>query len=671
MFRSSKSPRLANLAVGPPGLRYKQSGMPFIQMENISLFLGACKAPPLNLQEHDIFLTIDLYESKDPAQVLQCLGAFSRAAHSVNPSAFPNVIGPKTSRVGMVTPHGTGGPGSPSRGCRLSNASNVSGSTVGPGLGPGLASARMDGQVSGRWSPTKSPSKNGSTSPTVASSWLKKEHEGATSPGWNAAHYGYLGGANQGKLGISFGGRRQIISAGPCVPNVAEKERVRQEKEADEERIRLEKEEEQRRIEAEEERARLQEEKMWEEETDRQRVREIRKQEEEKRRWEEEERQWKLTEELRKREDEEAEARIEEQRRRARSRSREPKLQGQYLSQYQAGQGTGSNGSSYSKRIRELEKELELARQREAEYQARRKKPGDRSSSKSRSRSRSRPRLPTRMDSWSKDEREVLRTPRHTSPQDTEFRSPVVEEVLPPKSPRSRPVLTANAPRPRPESKRMGGGRPLPDPTVPSPVKVNNHHTAGRPLPEAPAPQKSPRRIPSPQPSPRKMPSPRPHPPEPKPEILSPRPRQATPANRIGPFEASKPTLSSSSPATTYGRDLGLDPLQGAVDSQPQESRTTAKPSGWASKSLLEREMEMERQRQKEWEQAQKETESRVRPADGGVDGIGGGIGGRWDVSQWAGYTGGDSQNRGSQGIGAGKRQIVGPRPLPGIPGQR
>ena len=81
--------------------------------------------------------------------------------------------------------------------------------------------------------------------------------------------------------------------------------------------------------------------------------------------------------------------------------------------------------------------------------------------------------------------------------------------------------------------------------------------------------------------------------------------------------------------------------------------------------------MEMERQRQKEWEQAQKETESRIRPADGGVDGIGGGIGGRWDVSQWAGYTGGDSQNRGSQGIGAGKRQIVGPRPLPGIPGQR
>ena len=52
--------------------------------------------------------------------------------------------------------------------------------------------------------------------------------------------------------------------------------------------------------------------------------------------------------------------------------------------------------------------------------------------------------------------------------------------------------------------------------------------------------------------------------------------------------------------------------------------------------------------------------------ADGAVDGIGGGVGGRWDVGQWSGYTGGDSQNRGGQGIGAGRRQIVGPRPLPG-----
>ena len=79
--------------------------------------------------------------------------------------------------------------------------------------------------------------------------------------------------------------------------------------------------------------------------------------------------------------------------------------------------------------------------------------------------------------------------------------------------------------------------------------------------------------------------------------------------------------------------------------------------------------MELERQRQREWEEAQRETAKAVpMNPGGGVDGVGGGIGGRWDVSQWTGYTGGDSQNRGAQGIGAGRRQIVGPRPLPEPP---
>ena len=74
--------------------------------------------------------------------------------------------------------------------------------------------------------------------------------------------------------------------------------------------------------------------------------------------------------------------------------------------------------------------------------------------------------------------------------------------------------------------------------------------------------------------------------------------------------------------------------------------------------------MEMERQRQQEWEESQKETKSKVAKGEG-VDGIGGGIGGKWDVNQWTGYTGGDGQNRGTQGIGSGRRQIVGPRPPP------
>ena len=74
--------------------------------------------------------------------------------------------------------------------------------------------------------------------------------------------------------------------------------------------------------------------------------------------------------------------------------------------------------------------------------------------------------------------------------------------------------------------------------------------------------------------------------------------------------------------------------------------------------------MEMERQRQKEWEESQREIKTKIPKGDG-VDGIGGGIGGKWDVNQWTGYTGGDGQNRGTQGIGSNRRQIVGPRPPP------
>ncbi|KAG9540888.1 hypothetical protein KCU71_g23900, partial [Aureobasidium melanogenum] len=38
--------RLANLALPAPGLKFKKSAMPFVQMENISHFLRACESPP-------------------------------------------------------------------------------------------------------------------------------------------------------------------------------------------------------------------------------------------------------------------------------------------------------------------------------------------------------------------------------------------------------------------------------------------------------------------------------------------------------------------------------------------------------------------------------------------------------------------------------------------------
>jgi transgelin len=639
--------RLINLAVPPPGIKFKQSAMPFVQMENISHFLRACQMPPLNLQQHDVFLTVDLYEQKDPAQVLQCLGAFSRAANAVNPSNFPTPIGPQSRAAGLSPQHTGPASTSPIRGRGMSTTSNTS-SMYGSAR-PVLTASKTGDSGSGRWSPTKSPTKsptNGSTSPGVSvSSWSKREHEGATAPAWNIAQYGYMGGASQGNLGIAFGGRRQITSAGPYVPNSLDKERRRREREAEEERQRHQMEEEELRrkaeLEAEEERARLEEARRWEEETKRLREEERRKAADEKKRWAEEERMWKLTEEKRRQEEDAADARLADERRRTRSRS-DAKLRGQYLSQYQAEQaikpqGTGGDGE-YSSRIKELEKELELAREREREYERERQERKGRPSpapveTKTRARSKSRTRPVSRQDSWSRDEREYLRTqyqqqqgaPQFQQQQQQPQQQP--QQALPPK----QPNITS------PPQQRSS--RPLPDPTAVAntpPPMVKSHNTGGsRPLPDPTAYKASP----------------------------SPAPQQN--ANRTDRFLAHNKAPVQPPTQPTYSRELGATSERDGEDRRRAQSQTKTKAGGWASKSLLEREMEMERQRQREWEDSQKETARTVRSGDG-VDGIGGGIDGRWDVNQWTGYTGGDSQNKGGQGIGAGRRQIVGPRPLPG-----
>ena len=675
--------------------------MPFVQMENISHFLRACQAPPLNLQQHDMFLTVDLYEQKDPTQVLQCLGAFSRAANNVNPSTFPTAIGPRSNR-GVLSPQSTG-PTTPTgmRGRGISNASNASSSVY--GRGPVLAPSKTGGSSSGRWSPTKSPPpQNGSTSPVNVSSWSTKAHEGATSPAWNIAQYGYMGGASQGNLGIAFGGRRQITSAGPYVPNMAEKEKRRREQEAETERQRLEIEEEERRrkaeLEAEEERARQEEERRWEEETRRQREEERRKVEEEKRRWEEEEREWKITEEKRRKEEEEAEARLREERQQSRPKS-DAKLRGQFLSQYQAEEESSAPGG-YSSRIKELEKELEQARQREAQYERERQQRGGqrtggreagretgrevereaRSKSRSRAkgedenkaraRSQNRQEPISRQDSWTaRDERDYLRA-QWTSQQREDADAAQAAEAAPappPRSPRPLPDPTAVASPPaKVKTHRTGGDGP---PIIP----VRKHHTGSRPLPDpaayasTPPQQQQPRQQPKQQPPPQYKPQPKV--PSPLPLRSQPQPQQQTSPNmsRTDRYLATNPAPQAAAPPPTYSRELSAVDERDAEDRRREASQKQTKAGGWASKSLLEREMEMERQRQREWEDAQKETAKAVRSGEG-VDGVGGGVGGKWDVSQWSGYASGDSQNRGGQGIGAGRRQIVGPRPLPGQP---
>ncbi len=177
-------------------------------------------------------------------------------------------------------------------------------------------------------------------------------------------------------------------------------------------------------------------------------------------------------------------------------------------------------------------------------------------------------------------------------------------------------------------------------------AKVKSHNTGGgggggaasRPLPDPTAYASTP-------------------PPPPQDQLPPPQQRQS----RTDRYLASNPPPQQQPPPPTYSRELGATAERDAEDRRRAQTQQRTKAAGLAGKSLLEREMEMERQRQREWEESQRETARAPRDPEAV-----GGVGGRWDVGQWAGYTGGDNQNRGGQGIGSGRRQIVGPRPLPG-----
>lgn len=359
--------RLANLVLPPPGLKFKASTMPFTQRENISHFLTACETAPLNLPAHDRFLTVDLYDNKDPAQVVQCIGAFSRAANAAKPSEFPKVIGPKRSS------------NSPSRKAPNANALSADAARI---RGYSNASQISDSAHSARSATarTLSPTHTGGSNTSKAtdgtpkqhgrnvSTWSKRSDEGATAPAWNIHQYGYMGGASQGNQGISFGARRQITSTVPGVPSVADKERRRREQEAEAERARLEKEDAERssrsRKAMEEEDAKVAEERRWREETLKVRERQRRELDEQKRQWDDEERRWKETEEQRLKDEEEAE---ESWRKQGYSglRSRSQK-------NLKVEEKDTNRRVSEADRIHELERQLEEAKERERIYQSER-----------------------------------------------------------------------------------------------------------------------------------------------------------------------------------------------------------------------------------------------------------------------------------------------------------
>jgi hypothetical protein len=585
--------------------------MPFVQMENISHFLSACQSPPLSLPPHDVFLTVDLFESKDPAQVLQCLGAFSRRANIVQPTKFPRVIGKTKSNA--MSPHTTGttynsysaGVGPAYRRDRgASNASEGGNSTL-------HSSSQLS---SGRTSPIKN---TGKASPsTGVSSWSRKADEGATMPAWNIAQYGYMGGASQGNMGITFGARRQITTPAPQIPSLAEKQRKRREEEARQIEVEAAERRRQEESKLEENTLKIAEQQNLDEATSKRNEVERVKAAEEKQRWEEEERRWNEEEAS----STQLEAQLEEEQQQERMR-KDRFLNGQFLSQYQESRDYSTKATQVAnpardaerERVKELERQLEEAKEREARYERERYDrlrqsaftPNDSKDQEQQANVlpnyhvESPPRVSSEEHSWQADEQEHLKKISAES--------------------------TVQAPSKPP--------RPLPVPQAKIPYSVTPLHTSAK------EPNLAFQSRPLPTPSSYNLGSSR--------TDLFLReesaPVRKTPKVYL-PAEASH--------STTSGQDTEA--------ARRLASQTKTKAAGWASKSLLEREMERERERQREWEESQ--TATREAAARGVKDG-GSGPGESWDVNQY-GYMGGDSQNRGGPGLG-GRRQILGPRPKP------
>lgn len=581
--------------------------MPFMQMENISHFLRACESPPLNMPAHDRFLTVDLYESKDPAQVLQTLGAFSRVANAVAPDKFPTTIGP-AKRLATQSPSPYTPPTLASKQYNPTPPPTMS--TFGGPMSPALTGGSNASR--GTSAAVKS-----STGPV--SSWSKKGDQGTTNPAWNIHQYGYMGGASQGNQGVAFGARRQITTAAPHVPSLAEKERKRKEKDDQDQRARLEAEEAEKKrlahLDQEEERERRAEEQKWEQETKRVRDEQRRRLEEQKRQWEEQERKWQAEEEARNKED-------AAQRSRATSDAR---LTGQFLSQYQAEQAGMASPRSpreqedtpEKRRVRELEQQLQEARERERQYQLERAE---------RSRPNSQRSQPESVGVVGED---IARPP---SPKESEASWAPADE----RENLQRQWQGYQSARPSSAGTGLGSTRPLPAtgntgalPRASNMSAAENPQSQGQ---EADSEQYG--RVPVPQ-------------------------------NRTERFLASNPAPVVSKATSHQPAEMGFT---SSLEEQKDRERRLAsqeqtKAGGWASKSLLEREMERERERQREWEANQQATDAAARDATEGS-----GEGKSWDVNQY-GYTGGDSQNRGSStgsGIAfGGRRQIIGPRPQP------
>lgn len=587
----TKCDRLANLVLPPPGIKYKSSSMPFVQRENISHFLRACEMPPLNMHAHDRFLTVDLYDNKDPAQVIQCIGAFSRAANAVNRSRFPDVIGPKKAT-----------PATPARG-HATSASIESLGGYGRSRGFSGASQASDNRTARALSPALTGGSNssratdaGSRQPAV-SSWSKRGDETATAPAWNIHQYGYMGGASQGNQGISFGARRQITSPSVQVPNLAEKEKRRKEQEAEVERTRREQEDSRRQ---QDDRDRVDEEQRWEEESRRARQKQKDDLDAQRRQWEEEERTWKEEEEKRRREEEQAAAALP-------TTPGGVGLRGQRLSEHKS--SPGSPDTPENSRIQELERQLEEARERERQYQierAQRKRPIP-------------PPKPT--DGPTPREPQPVRpsgivaaqAPTNEAPTEDERDSLKQEwnkQQAEPSTAEALPTAPITRPPPPAGSAQLVDASPTPlRPGSPehtpseierdSPTILTSNGLTSTPSTSIPQANST-------NAQPRPLPDDRPYVAYSRQNPASP-PQQTATTPHGSRFLTSNPSPVFKRPTSTFANEVSMSSTaeQAGEDRRRVDSQQATKAGGWASKSLMEREMERERQRQKEWEEAQ------------------------------------------------------------------
>ena len=544
--------------------------MPFTQRENISHFLTACENPPFNLPAHDRFLTVDLYDEKDPAQVIQCLGAFSRVANSLKPSAFPTAIGPKrgasspTRRINEGASYSTATPSRPDRG--FSNASQE-----------GPSSATKSPPTSRMMSPSWTGGSAGSKTPESASrgsgpvsSWSKKTDQLGTAPAWNIHQYGYMGGASQGNQGVVFGAPRQITSAAVQVPSVQEKEqRLRQQQlEAERQAQRQREEEEQReqerrrQREAEEQRAQAEEQRRWEEET---RKAKLREQEDAERARLEAERE---REELRKAREEELRAveRDKEERRRREAQRREEEEKAR--KDAEASKATANAprtlpsrppaSNAESDRVAELERQLAEAKERERQYLAQ---------------ASTQPLTDTPPNPT--DEASTI------DDRENNFRQTQTD---------IRPLNPAHSGGPRPFPN--GGSKPA---IAPKPRTT--------PFARPAKPLSSPQSERQPPPPPRATAEPPSDDTNPS-QYSSGRPGHVT---RTDQYLSSNPAPKEEKPAEHFPAEMGMTSTseRDEEDQRRVAAQEKTKAGGWASKSLLEKEMERERERQREWEENQ------------------------------------------------------------------